>query len=132
MPLREVKFSKKFPYDSFLNYDLGYVWDMEEGETREEIEDKLLKMANDNHRRNYPQFYQQTPNYSHPISEINNYTTIDRSALTPIEEPKISPEQEIANTMKKSHPELYLNQQALKTALMCKPVFLIPYSNTII
>lgn len=98
MPLRQVTFSKKFPYDSFLNYDLGYVWDMEEGETNEEIEAKLLKMANDNHRRSYPHLYQQQPSHSLPanFNETHKATLVD-NVLTV--EPKISVEEGRKNTI---------------------------------
>ena len=61
MPLKQVTFSKKYPYDKFLNYDLGYVWEMEEGEVREDIEAMLLTFANDNHKKNYPHLYQEEP-----------------------------------------------------------------------
>lgn len=54
MPLKQVTFSKKFAYAPFLNYDIGYIWEMEEGENREDIEKKLQDWAEENHRKNYP------------------------------------------------------------------------------
>ena len=56
MPLKEITFSKKFPYAQFLNYDIGYVWELSNGETHEEIEAKLLQMAENHHRTHYPHF----------------------------------------------------------------------------
>jgi hypothetical protein len=71
MPLKQVTFSKKYPYAQFLNYDIGYVWDMAEGDNREDIEIMLRKWADETHKRDCPQFYQEQRNYV-PDTNVGN------------------------------------------------------------
>ena len=115
MPLKQVTFSKKYPYDKFLNYDLGYVWEMEEGEVREDIEAMLLTFANDNHKKNYPHLYQEEPiiKTTQPIEQtvtskddrIGRYLAIQAATtLEELEAVKIQPEDKLDipyNTQKK-------------------------------
>lgn len=106
MPLKQITFSKKYPYAQFLNYDIGYVWDMVEGENREEIETMLNKWADEKHKKDCPQFYQEQNSVQiisqwedkyHTKYPSNEIVTVLHTTKT---EEKISPEQEIEDTLK--------------------------------
>ena len=103
MPLKQITFSKKYPYAQFLNYDIGYVWELSYGETNEEIEEKLLQMAENHHRTHHPHLYQEqdTIQHTHIASQWEDkYHTQQQPTVTTNSTEKISPEQEIEDTLK--------------------------------
>lgn len=70
MPLKEITYSKKFPYAQFLNYDIGYVWTLADGESQEDIEEKLFQMAESTHKKRCPEFYQQPEAVKTVVKEV--------------------------------------------------------------
>lgn len=108
MPLKGTTYKRKYPTFQFLNEDIGFEWEIVEGENWEEIQDQLKAMADKQHRKNNPHLYQEelesTIRFSAPTKESYNGDTISRYILdeagltAPLE--KISPKLSAHESMK--------------------------------
>lgn len=57
MPLKGTSYKRKYPTFQFLNEDIGFEWEIVEGEDWEEVQDNLKAMADKQHRKNNPHLY---------------------------------------------------------------------------
>ena len=108
MQITKVSYGKTYPTGNYSSERIDLEATIDEGETITGVISVLKKMCDTEHQNNNPHLYQeQDTKYQHPISEINNYTTIDRTELRPVETPQpidnqLTQEQKIHNLITQS------------------------------